>query len=119
MLENLLLISSWTNTLFVLHLEKSVKVLLDSSINLDLFVLESKSVAKSKLLIASTLCLSSNPIILATSRTIKSFVRAVVPTPTDTLLSIDVSEKFFNPAGWTKRFKGFTNVSHSTVLLTV
>ena len=70
-------------------------------------------------MIASTLCLSSKPRTLFTSRTIKSFVDAVVPTPTLTWLSLDVSEKFFNPAGWTKRFTGFTNFSHSIVLLTV
>ena len=44
---------------------------------------------------------------------------AVVPTPTVTLLSIDVSAKFFNPAGWTKRLTGLTNLSHSIELLTV
>ena len=118
-LENLLLISSCTNTLLVLHLVKSVNTLFDNSTNLELLVLVSKSREKSKLLIASTLCLSSKPNTLLTSRTIKSFVIAVIPTPTVTLLSIEVSEKFFNPAGWTRRFTGFTNLSHSTELLTV
>ena len=98
MLENLSLISSCTNTLLVLHLVKSDNTLFDNSINFDLFGLVSKSLTKSKMFIASTLCLSSKPSILLTSRTIVSFVDAV-DMPYSTLLSSDVSAKFFNPAG--------------------
>ena len=42
----------------------------------------------------------------------------VDPTPTATLFCTEVSAKFFNPAGWSKRFRGFTNLSHSIELLT-
>jgi len=118
-LEKLPLISSWIRTLFDLHLVKSANFLFDSSKNLDLLVLESKSLTKSKLLIASTRCASFNSRMFNTSSVIVSFVFTVVPIPTFTCDSIEVSAKFFNPAGWTNLFTGFTNFSHSTVLLTV
>ena len=118
-LEKFALISSWTNTLLVLHLVKSVKVLFWSVKNLEPLTLVSKSLAKSKLLIASTLCLSFNSNTLPTSNTTTWFDSRTSPTPTVILDVIDVSAKFFNPDGWTKRFTGFTNFSHSIELLTV
>ena len=55
----------------------------------------SKSVTKSKLLIASTLDISSS---FVTSRIIVDNVEEVVPTPTLILFCTEVSAKFFNPA---------------------
>ena len=79
-LEKLELISSWINTLLVLHLVKSVKLLFWKVRNLDfeLFEAVSKSRTKSKLLIASTLCLSLSSNTLATSNTINWFESKVV-----------------------------------------
>ena len=68
-LENPSLTSSCNKTLFVLHLVKSVNVRFCSVKNFDPFTLVSKSLAKSKLLIASTLCLSFNSRMLPTSKT--------------------------------------------------
>ena len=79
----------------------------------------SKSLAKSKLLIASTLCLSFSSRILPTSRTTVWADSRTSPTPTFKLDTTEVSAKFFNPDGWTKRLTGLTNLSHSIELLTV
>ena len=118
-LEKPSLISSCNKTLFVLHLVKSVKVLFLNVKNLDPLTLVSKSLAKSKLLIASTLCLSLSSSILPTSRTTVWFDSRTLPNPTARLDVIAVSAKFLSPEGWTKRFTGFTNFSHSIELLTV
>ena len=120
-LEKLELISSWINTLLVLHLVKSVKLLFWKVRNLDfeLFAAVSKSLTKSKLLIASTLCLSLSSNTLATSNTTNWFESKVFPDPTLIFLTIEVSEKFLSPAGCTNLLIGFTNLSHSTVLFTV
>ena len=103
----------------VLHLVKSLRVLFWSVKNLEPFTLVSKSLAKSKLLIASTLCLSLSSNALPTSKTTVWFDSRTVPNPTARFDVIAVSAKFLRPDGWTKRFTGFTNFSHSTELLTV
>ena len=118
-LEKLSLISSCNNTLFVLHLVKSDRVLFLKVKNLEPFTLVSKSLAKSKLLIASTLCLSLSSSMLPTSRTTVWFDSRTLPNPTARLDVIAVSAKFLSPEGWTKRFTGLTNFSHSTELLIV
>ena len=78
-----------------------------------MFLNVSKSLTKSKLLIASTLFSSFKTSSMTVDKELP-----VDPTPTKTLFSIDVSAKFFNPAGCKMRFTGFTNLSHSTVLFT-
>ena len=115
-LENLSLISSWIKTLFVKHLEKSVKTLLENLILLDFLPKGSKSVTKSKLLIASTLNLS-----LIISKIIVPTDSSTSPIPVLVLaiLWIEVSAKFFKPDGWTRRLTELTNLSHSIELLTV
>ena len=118
-LEKFSLISSCSRTLFVLHLVKSVNVLFWNVRNLDPLTLVSKSLAKSKLLIASTLCLSLSSRTLPTSNTTVWLDSLTSPTPTVRFDVIAVSAKFFNPDGWTNRLTGFTNLSHSIVLLTV
>ena len=79
----------------------------------------SKSLAKSKLLIASTLCLSLSSRTFPTSNTIDWFDSRTSPTPTFKLEVTVVSEKFLSPDGCTRRFIGLTNFSHSIELLTV
>ena len=102
-----------------MHLVKSVSVLFLSVRNLEPLILVSKSLAKSKLLIASTLCLSFNSRIFPTSRTTVWLDSRTSPTPTCKLDTTEVSAKFFNPDGWTNLFTGLTNFSHSIELLTV
>ena len=118
-LEKVSLISSWSNTLLVLHLVKSVSVLFLRVRNLELSFLVAKSLTKSKLLIASTLCLSCISRTFATSKTIDWFDSAVSPIPTGILDNTEVSAKFFNPDGWVRRFTGFTKSFHPIGLFMV
>ena len=117
-LEKVSLMSSWTKTLFVKHLVKSVKFLFLNVRNLDLvlFSIVSKSLALSKLFIASTLCLSLNSNMLPTSKTTSWLESNVFPAPTFVVESIDESAKFYKPDGWTNLLTGFTNLSQSTEL---
>ena len=96
LLENLALISSWIRTLLLLHLVKSVNCLLDTWINLDCLPLRSKSLPRSKTLIASTLLESPRISNVRTLTVVEPYEILVLDAD-----SIIVSEKFFSPAGWT------------------
>ena len=114
-LENSSLILSCIKTLFVLHLVKSVRVLFTNCKFLDLLSNTLKSVTKSKLLIASTLIISS----ITSKVTDVTESSPLLIGDTSIFFSTDVSAKFFNPAGWTRRFTGFTSFSHSIGLFIV
>ena len=59
-------------------------------------------------MIASTLFGSSITSIIIVDKDVEP-----TPSSTLTLFSTDVSAKFFNPAGCTKRLTEFTNLSHT------
>ena len=99
---------SWIRTLLVLHLVKSVNCLLDTCINLDRSSLLSKSIPRSKILIASTRLGSG-----IRSTVILVIVVEAYETPDFDSDSIIVSEKFFSPAGWINLPTGSTLFSHS------
>ena len=93
---------------------KSVNCLLDTCKNLDCDVLVSKSLARSNILIASTLSGS-----LTTSKVMLLIVVVPYEILDSVVDSITVSAKFFNPAGCTNLPTGSTILSHSIELSTV
>jgi len=110
--ENNLLMSSISRTLLVLHSIYGDNCVFFNLRNFDLPSKVSTSIAKSKLLIVSTLFSS----IKSSART---SVEESVLTPTFVVDVIPTSAKFFNPVVWSNLLTGFIKSSYVIELFTL
>ena len=111
-LENSLLISSISKTLFVLHSIYGDNFVFLKAKYFDLPLTVSTSMAKSKLLIVSTLFWS-----IKSNARVSAKLEVVIPALA--LDDIPTSAKFFNPLVWSILFTEVTRVSYGTELFTL